>query len=90
MNEDSTIQPIIIILLIYKVMAVFKLERKQTAGFGEIYTFRLTMHIDKMSNHYGDENGEQKLLTLPWISYADLFHSDFDTKTDFLNLVNVD
>ena len=64
MNEDSTIQPIIIILFPYKVMAIFKLERKQTAGFGEIYTFRLTMHIDRMSNHYGEWGAEITNFTM--------------------------
>ena len=64
MNEDSIIQPIIIILITYKFMAVFKLERKQTTGFGEIYTFRLTMHIDRISNHYEEWGAEITNFTM--------------------------
>ena len=80
MNENSIVQPIIIILLTNKVIAVFRLERKQTTSFGEIYTFRLTMHIDKMSNHYGERGVEItnfsmnlvcRLISL-WFRYKDI------------------
>ena len=64
MYENTTIHPIIMLLLTYFTMVVFKREKQQAIVFGVIYTYQSLMHIERMVNHYGEWGAEITNFTM--------------------------
>ena len=64
MYENTTIHPIIMLVLTYGIMISFKREKQQAIVFGVIYSYQSLMHIERMVNHYGEWGAEITNFTM--------------------------